>query len=298
MSIDWFRWYHGTVNDPKWRVVAKKSGCRLTDVLAVFSAFLERASSTNDSGSIEGWDAEDIAAALDIEPEEVVAIHAAMQGKVLDGDILSGWRKRQPKRERDDDSKERVRRHREAKKSAISDDVTPCNATQRQETPRLRLDETRQEEEIANALLSPDEPTTTETELSEPDAEQEAFDAYNDLADRIGIPRAQVLNATRKSKLRQRLKECGGLSGWVAALEKLEASSFCRGERSDFRADLDFLLQAQSFTRLMEGRYDDRTKPNRPTNSRVSSPDEVRRRLAAAVSASLDDGGTGSGWNH
>lgn len=88
------------------------------------------------------------------------------------------------------------------------------------------------------------------------DALQEAFDAYNALARKIGLPKAQNFSDDRKRKLRQRLKDCGGLQGWTAALEMLEASRHCRGDNDrGWLADLDFLLQSKSFTRLMEGFY-------------------------------------------
>lgn len=86
-----------------------------------------------------------------------------------------------------------------------------------------------------------------------------AFDAYNELAERVDLPRAMTLGTDRRTGIRARLMECGGLDGWRAALEKLGASPHCRGENDrGWRADLDFLIQPKSFRRLMEGRYDDR----------------------------------------
>lgn len=147
--------------------------------------------------------------------------------------------------------------------------------------------------EGANAPLSSDAPRTLDLVPPEPDVEQSAFDAYNAMAARAGIPLAQKFDQTRRAKLRQRLKDCGGLSGWVAALEKLSKSSHCTGSNDrGWRADFDFLLQNQSFTRLMEGRYDDR-KPQQPSHqpkSRIASNDEIRRRLAAAAGVKLDNG--------
>lgn len=91
------------------------------------------------------------------------------------------------------------------------------------------------------------------------DPVQDAFDRYNETAETAGLPRAQVLNATRRAALKARLRECGGIGGWAAALEKLAASRHCTGSNDrGWRADLDFLLQPKSFVRLMEGRYDDR----------------------------------------
>lgn len=124
---DWVRLWHDMPTDPKWRVVARKSGQPLACVLAVFSIMLTNASANAaERGTLLAWDHEDVAAALDMEPEQVEAIHAAMQGKVLDGDRLSGWDRRQPKRE--DDSTKRVAKHRAEKKR----DVTQGNAPEKE----------------------------------------------------------------------------------------------------------------------------------------------------------------------
>jgi hypothetical protein len=86
--------------DPKWRVVARKSGQPLPCVLAVFTLMLTNASGNSaERGCLLAWDHEDAGAALDMDADDVRAIYDAMQGKVLDGDRLTGWERRQPKRE-------------------------------------------------------------------------------------------------------------------------------------------------------------------------------------------------------
>ncbi len=81
---------------------------------------------------------------------------------------------------------------------------------------------------------------------------------WNDFAERIGHPRVQMLSKARRKSLAKRLAECGGIEGWRVALSKVEASAFLRGDNDrGWRADFDFMLQAKSFTRLMEGSYDD-----------------------------------------
>lgn len=102
---------------------------------------------------------------------------------------------------------------------------------------------------------------------------QKAFDAYNDTAKAVGLPMAQVFSRKRKSSLRQRLKDCGGLDGWSTALEKVAASPFLRGEKTDFRADLDFILSQNKFNKIMEGSYDG-------TGSKKSSRDTFRNAIA------------------
>lgn len=97
---DWVRLWHDMPTDPKWRVIARKSGQPLACVIAVFNLLMVSASQNAEQrGTLQGWDDEDAAAALDMDPEGVTAIIAAMQGKVLEGERLTGWEKRQPKRE-------------------------------------------------------------------------------------------------------------------------------------------------------------------------------------------------------
>ena len=125
---DWVRLWHDMPTDPKWRVIARRSGQPLPCVIAVFNLLMVNASSNADErGTLRNWDNEDAAAALDMEPEQVAAIMDAMQGKVLDGDRLSGWEKRQPKRE-DSGVAARVAKHREAKRDAEKRTVTHGNA--------------------------------------------------------------------------------------------------------------------------------------------------------------------------
>ena len=86
-----------------------------------------------------------------------------------------------------------------------------------------------------------------------------AVKAYNETAERCGLPTTRKLTAARLSKLRARLKDCDGLDGWRDALAKLEASTHCTGGNDrGWRANLDFLLQESSFVKLIEGAFDDK----------------------------------------
>lgn len=174
--MDWFRSYVGTSTDPKFRVVAKKSGARLGDVLAVWQMLLERACAADERGRVDGFDCESVDALLDLDDGQGCAIYAAMEAKglVVNGHIAA-WEKRQPKREREDNSTDRVRAHRERKKhtsNATCDNETPCNATQRTETPRG-------EESI---LIPPNPPLGGECEVPDstqgerPEADQPSAD--------------------------------------------------------------------------------------------------------------------------
>ena len=91
----------------------------------------------------------------------------------------------------------------------------------------------------------------------------EAKQLYNIAADFNGWPKVMKMNKQREAKLRARLKDCGGLDGWQLALEKAGKSDFlCNRANKRFSASFDFLLQESSFTKLMEGNYDNRPGPN------------------------------------
>lgn len=140
-GIDWFRWHHGSVTDPKFQLVARKAGVRLPDVLAVWAFVLEKASASDERGSFGEIDCEAVDCLFGLEEGQTAQIleHMGARG-LVDGGRISAWEKRQPKRERDaDSSTDRTRAYRERQKQqgdAQQDHVTPCDATERQETPR------------------------------------------------------------------------------------------------------------------------------------------------------------------
>lgn len=111
--MKWLRLYNETPNDPKWRVVAVRSGQPVGNVLAVWMQMLACASEAEERGTLEDWDDEIVAAMLGYAPATVTVIRASMQGLVLDGLRLTGWEKRQ--RQGSDDAADRKRRSRASK---------------------------------------------------------------------------------------------------------------------------------------------------------------------------------------
>lgn len=89
----------------------------------------------------------------------------------------------------------------------------------------------------------------------------DAFTAYNLAAKENDWGIAERLTEARRKKLQARLKE-NGWAVWLAALERVTKSEFLMGRctptsgRKRFKMDLDFLLQASSFQKLIEGKYD------------------------------------------
>lgn len=115
MANQWLRLWHDMPNDPKWRTIARVSKQPLPSVLGVYIHVLVNASNASERGRTQNLNIEDIASALDIEFEAVEAILEAMQGRVLEGELVSGWAKRQPARE--DGSAARAKAWRDSRRS-------------------------------------------------------------------------------------------------------------------------------------------------------------------------------------
>jgi hypothetical protein len=123
--------------DPKFRTIARAAKQPLPTVVAVFTFMLADASANeNERGRTTATD-EDIASAFDIEETDVAAIKKAMQGRVLDGDMLAGWEKRQPKKE--DNSAERSKAWRVQKQAEAEAERLRTNANA-QERPDADTD--------------------------------------------------------------------------------------------------------------------------------------------------------------
>ena len=237
----WFRWHHGTVTDPKWRVVANRAASNLSrnvtvgHVVAVWAAMMECASQATPRGELVGWCDEDIAAALGFEEVEVAAISAAMQGKTLDDAVLMAWKRRQVKAE-DVSAADRKRAQRERDKSH---DVTADNLASRNVTAgHDRVEESRGEQEHKDSLRSsssPAEPPTKPLDSLPAEAAQrlavvtdDAIAAYNAILARPRgvLPKATAIGIEEKRR-------------WVKRVLPI-AKQICQDRYGDTRITPDF----------------------------------------------------------
>ena len=96
-----------------------------------------------------------------------------------------------------------------------------------------------------------------------------AFEQYNATALRCGLPQASKMTPDRQRKIVARLKDYG-LDGWSQALGNIEKSSFLTGKNDrSWRASLEWLLQAASFSKVHDGGYG---------NGRHAPPPKVQSR--------------------
>jgi hypothetical protein len=122
-----------------------------------------------------------------------------------------------------------------------------------------------------------------------------AFQFYFEVTDGLDWSQPRDLNAERRTKILARVEQAGGLEGWRAALRRAVASSFLLGTKgrdkahASWRPNLDFFLQKKSFTKLLEGQYDDRE------NLCADSANVLDNTLAGIELALGDHGGPDDG---
>jgi hypothetical protein len=80
---------------------------------------------------------------------------------------------------------------------------------------------------------------------------------WQSLCEESGLSKIAKLTKTRRTHLKARLADCGGLDGWRSALAKIRGSPFMLGKNDrGWKIDFDFLVSESGFTKLMEGKYD------------------------------------------
>lgn len=105
MANQWLRLWHDMPNDPKWKTIARISEEPISLVLAMYLHLLVDASQQSNAAlrnALRGnvtVTHEDLASALDVTEAQIAKIFSAMEGRVIENNSLSGWEKRQPKRE-------------------------------------------------------------------------------------------------------------------------------------------------------------------------------------------------------
>jgi len=263
MANQWLRLWHDMPNDPKWRTIARASKQSIPSVIAVYVHILVIASNATERGRTQGVCSEDIASALDLEGEQVEQILSAMQGRVLDGDMVAGWAKRQV--EREDGAAERAKAWREAQKQKKTDDL---NATERNRTQQERK-------------KTPDTDTDTDIGTNVPVAKadpvpsipaQTVVEIFHEVLPEL--PQVKLLTDKRK-------KSIGSFCRWVLTSKKSNGerraqtgdeavnwirSYFERARDNDFlmgrgarssghegwRCDIDFLLSEKGKLQVIE----------------------------------------------
>jgi len=93
---------------------------------------------------------------------------------------------------------------------------------------------------------------------------EEAVDCWNEFAVKSNWPKVNngKLSTARRTSLKARMEEIGGIEGWRIAVARAAKSDFLCGRtgrgdgHENWRFDFDDMIKAKFFTRIMEGKYD------------------------------------------
>lgn len=272
MAVQWLRLWHDMPNDPKWRTIARVSGRPISEVVAVYIHLLVSASNATERGRTQTNANEHIASALDVEESDIDAIMTAMDGRVLDGDQITGWEKRQPKRE--DGAAERAREWRR----------TQTNANERKRT--LDKDKDKEEEKKEEPLsVKPDEDHRKYDSIPYVDL----VGAYHNLCP--SLPKVREVTDKRRKALKAGWKKYEKHDGGFPAIldtlfKKAEQSDFLTGRDGRWLgAGFDWLLKEANMVKVIEGNYDN--KDAGPTKNKFGKTEPQHHGAAYKMIADL-----------
>lgn len=182
---NWFKLYHGTTTDPKWRLLARKIGLPEGVIVSVWVAVLEYASQQEERGSVQNFSCEDYDCCFGYEDGTCEKVFVALsQRGLIANNFVVNWDKRQsmqdikklPKTDaqRQAECRERKRQAEQEQQEPVTkchdecDTVTPCHeecdtVTKCHDVTPIREEE-RREEEIRTEEKREEEITEEEKE--------------------------------------------------------------------------------------------------------------------------------------
>lgn len=274
-GIDWLRLWHDMPNDPKWRTIARISEQPISLVISMYVHMMVDASRNVTRGHTDVTN-EDLASALDVTEASIESIRLAMQGRVLDGDVLSGWDSRQPKREDvgnpETGAKSAAQRKREQRERAKSSEKSVASTESHGESQSVTQSHDREEksrEDKSNTSTNvevvashADDQSDQRPKLTKPQCpHQEILALYHELLP--ANPSIRDWTPARAEHLRVRWNEDAKrqtLDWWRRFFLYIGESAFLTGratskDRKPFAPGLDWIVKAENFTKIREGRY-------------------------------------------
>jgi|HubBroStandDraft_1064217.scaffolds.fasta_scaffold110443_2 hypothetical protein len=176
---DWLCWHVGTVTDPKFTAVAKRSSVSRGFVLAIWAYLLERAKTGGSPGEFGDLDLEDMALVVDLPEDQISAVLVAMEAKgLLSSGSIRNWSKRQHKTSTERVQKFREKRKERAESTRNAETNETVSETSETVSETHRNDETRQ--------------TDRQTDSSEAKASGESPNSEIDLSLPVNLGRISV----------------------------------------------------------------------------------------------------------
>jgi hypothetical protein len=266
-GIDWFRWHHGSVNDQKFGLVAKKACASVAEVIAVWACLLEASSISEDRGNPGAIDFEAMDFALGLDDGKAAEIYSYMaeRGLMTDDGRITAWDKRQPKREREDETaadRKRRQREREDAQNGVTGGVTPCHTMSHHVTPRGEESRGDKTTSNPNGLDAASDAVDPSAKPGKPDCpHQEIIALYHEVLPMC--PQIRDWTPARATQLRARWNEDEkrqNLAYWKQFFEYVGQCDFLVGRagKTPFFADLEWMTKSANFTKIREAKYENK----------------------------------------
>lgn len=268
---DWIPSQVGVRDHPKTKRASRMLGVRQSELVGCLHFLWYWALEYAPDGDVEDFEPEDLADAADWPGDPELFVNALTtcgpkgsagflervdgrliihdweenQGSQFRGRVMAANRKRRSREQAQDDTPDRD------VDVTNADTVTPDRGTV---TP---------DRDLARAKDRPTGPTGP-TGQDRTDPRASACEATAPIEDFHvlcpSLPKVRQLTEPRKKRLAKALGELGE-EGLRTLFRRVEASDFLSGRKTDWRADLDWILKPEHLTKILEGSYDNRNGP-------------------------------------
>lgn len=271
MANQWLRLWHDMPTDPKFVTVARLSGEHITAVLSVYMHLLVDASRNVTRGNVTVT-TEDLASALNVTDEQIDKILKTMEGRLIVDGVLSGWDKRQVKREDSGDEDTGAKSAAQRKKEQRDREKQALDAASKNDDPEQCHDESR------NVTLDKTRLDKKNTSLSVPDCPHEKIiDSYSEKLAELAQPirslwrdgknapalksRWQwVMTAVHETGKRkgERLAttEEDGIEWFSRFFAYVSGSDHLMGRNGEWSCNLIWLVNKSNFEKVIQGSYE------------------------------------------
>jgi hypothetical protein len=134
------------------------------------------------------------------------------------------------------------------KKGRCNDDITPPSSSS--SSSSFSLPSTHPISECSNTHSSSIEDQQEKTPVC---PHQKIINLYHKILP--SLPKVNVWNEEQKKILRARWREKSKLEWWKTYFEYIRGSPFLMGEKTDFMADLEWIVRPKNMAKILNGRY-------------------------------------------
>lgn len=269
---DWIPSQVGVRDHPKTKRAARLLGVRQSELVGCLHFLWYWALEYAPDGDVEDFEAEDLADAADWPGDPELFVDALLNCgpkdsagflERLDGRlVIHDWEENQGSQFRGRVmAANRKRRAREQVQVATPE---RDESVTEQDMVTPHRDDVTPDRDLARAKDRP----TDRTDKTGPDRTDPRAGAREEVASLVGdfhrlcpsLPKVQQLTEPRRKRLSRALGDLGR-DGLRDFFQRVEASDLLSGRKTDWRADIDWILKPEHLTKILEGSYDNRNGP-------------------------------------